>query len=140
MRRTYLYIFTILFAVSAWLLTVIFSGCAFNPWPDCLQVIEGKPCISGIYECYQKSRDTSKCLKKHGYDAHATCGPIKGLKRHHCWVEINDEGKIYWYEPTWHQGCWPKSYWFDREIFKPEWNGKIKYAVGRERINGFKRE
>jgi len=110
------------------------SVCAFNPRPECLQVIEDKPCIPGEYECYQKSRDASKCLKEHGYDAYAVCGPVKGLIKHHCWVEIKHEGEIYWYDPTWinrniKYGCWPKSCWSDRTVFKPYNTGKIKYSV-----------
>ena len=68
---------------------------SFNPQFDCLKAIEDKPCIPGEYECYQKSRDASKCFKKHGYDAIPTCGPVKGLERHHCWVEIKHKGEIY---------------------------------------------
>lgn len=119
--KQYLYISIACFVISAWLLTIIFSGCAFNPRPDCLQTIEDVPCIPGIYMCQYKSRDACKCLREHGYDAHVIVWDIEGTDIAHIGVEIIHEGETYWYDPTWvsrdpKYGCWKTSLWTDRKV------------------------
>lgn len=104
-------------------LLVVIWGCTPSFHLDCLPNIENAPCVPGVYECYQKSREASKCFRKHGFNAIPVCGPVKGLERHHCWVEIKHEGEVYWYDPTWvkqdvRYGCWKKSQYFDRKIFQ----------------------
>jgi len=128
MRRTYPYIFMTLFAISAWLLMVIFSGCApsFNPNPDCLRAIEDRPYVPGEYTCWQKSKDACKCLKENGYDARVVIGNVRGYDVRHAWVEIKYEGKIYWLEPTWGWGCWEKSKWTDRTVINAKADKRSK--------------
>ncbi|MCK4826477.1 hypothetical protein KA005_62625 [bacterium] len=137
--KQYLYIAFGCFVIAVWTFSILLLGCVphFNPCPDYLKTIEDRPYIVSTYTCLHKSKDAFKCLRKHGYDARVVCGPVEGLERHHCWVEIKHEGEIYWYDPTWigqdaRCGCWKASLWTDREIFRPEWNGKIKHSVKGE--------
>jgi len=131
--RQYLYISIVCFVISAWLLSILLLGCVppFNPRSDCLQAIEDAPYVSGSYNCQSKSKDAYKCLRENGYDACVVCGLVKGLERYHCWIEINHESEIYWYDPTWvasdpRYGCWKKSQWVDRKVVRHEYSGMIK--------------
>lgn len=119
MRKQYLYISIALFAVSILLFIAMFSGCAHSPefCPECLQAVEDRPCVPGKYTCLHKSGDYCQCLKKQGYDARIVIGDVRGCEVPHAWIEIHQDEKIYWEDPTWGWGCWEKSKWGDRSTY-----------------------
>ena len=87
-----------------------------------------------MYVCMHKSMDACKCLKKHGHVAHVVCGLITELDEYHAWVELEKDGEIYWYDPTWaiydpKYGCWKTKLWVDRMVRQPKGVGKIKYST-----------
>jgi hypothetical protein len=104
----------------------------FNPRPDCLKAIEDKPCVPDIYVCRHKSKDAYKCLKDHGHKVRVVSGPADGWeKEYHVWIELDNEGELYWYDPTWYNhdpvkyGC-RKAPWSDRKIVEHEIRGVIE--------------
>lgn len=105
---------------------------SFNPRPDCLKAIEDKLCVEDTYACRHKSRDAHDCLKIHGYKVRVVSGPAEGWeKEFHVWIELEEDGEIYWYDPTWYNydpvkyGC-SKAPWSDRKIVEHEIHGVIK--------------
>lgn len=117
------------FSVPLWAKESVFSG--FNPRPDCLKIIEDKPCISDIYVCRHKCKDAYKCFKKHGLVVRAVKGRVVGLRDDHIWIELKHEGEAYWYDPTWYNydpvkyGC-HKAPWTDRKVVEHDIHGVIK--------------
>lgn len=94
----------------------------FNPRPGCLKPIEDSKYDSEVNACRHKARDAYQCLKENGYNAKVVSGPVKGLEMYHVWIEIEHDGKIYWYDPTWYNadpvkyGCRESWLWTDRKI------------------------
>jgi hypothetical protein len=105
---------------------------SFNPRPECLKNIEDKPCVPDTYACRHKCKDAYKCFKKHNYTIRAVKGRVDGLKDDHIWIELENEGELYWYDPTWYNhnpikyGCHKASLWTDRKVIRAEWGGVIK--------------
>jgi hypothetical protein len=118
--RRYLYgtlvCLTIIAAIGLFLLL---SGCApkfESCWPglDTCKNVKDRAYVKGTYTCLHKSRDYSQCLKEQGYESRVVIGSVRGYEREHAWVEVEEDGKVFWCEPTWDWGCWEASLWSDR--------------------------
>lgn len=105
---------------------------SFNPRPDCLKAIEDKPYDSDTCACRHKAKDAYKCLKKHDHNVKVVRGPVEGLQSYHVWIELEHEGELYWYDPTWYNedpakyGCSKAVYWTGRMVVRNEIHGVIK--------------
>jgi hypothetical protein len=108
------------------------NSTASNPRPDCLKTIEDKPCVPDIYVCRHKCKDAYKCFKKHNYTVKVVKGRVKGLKDDHIWMELENKGELYWYDPTWYNydpvkyGWRKASLYTDRRVIRNKIHGKIK--------------